>query len=484
MVADTPSTLLGLQLINLLDLPAGTELGGHVMLPGFIRDTPSTGRDAQLPPNPFDFSLANNPNTVNRPYEGPGGWQSERGIFESGYISTGKILNLSGSVTGPGPNQGVSFGFPIFEILSQSAANVSDPFGTAAANQGGRTVRSLDGAKYAAYRSEFSGDYAQGYDAASNPNWQMVPLAGTPRDFHVNVLPDWNAVPPASYPIVNYSGTTIGDPASGGVGDSVKPGDNTRRFITPDPGTAPDTGTLYVDNMGQFLYTDIRKRREIKVRIVNVLLKYPSGASIAHPDNSPNPIWVPESDFGIRHLGATAAQIQQELNDTFGRQANVWITVTEDPNIMWVYDRDGCLAVEEADADTPIHAVRAMALQNRANGSGFFTLFRVSDRSGSRTIDGKTVSGGYSGKVNKIGPPKSLFAFVRDYASADTYAHEIGHLLGLYHTFEFNTNYGEGVVPDDARRRLMCWDRYSTTRAIIMPEREVIHQTLDTFNPP
>lgn len=261
---------------------------------------------------------------------------------------------------------------------------------------------------------------------------------------------------------------------------------------------SPTSSVLWVRGAETQLDLDVRKRREIHIRLVNVREEYPTGASPAHPGDPSTSQWSIEEDnsAAIHHFAPTAA-IQQKLNDTFGKQANVWITVTEDPTPFIVRDAsplpipiassDGYITTEEADL--PGHPIRVQADQNRADNVGFFTIFRGSRFAMQYSYSGPRLviqQSGFVGKVNDIGHEFARFALMTWYASPTTYAHEIGHLLGLQHTWVNDpvTPYSETALPDDARRRVMCYDHYPGVHFLVKPERDRIHDTLDLFGRP
>ena len=467
MVADTNCRLRVDEAGTVRNLQDDTGLAGHLMVSEFLEDTPSTGQTAPPPPNPYDVPLENHPNTVVNHYWNYGEWWVTQEVSVTGFLATGKILDLSGICSAPASNTTAGFDYPTLGFDTTNTLGLSNLNTAGVPNNGGRFVLDLAGMHLAAYRMEFSGNANEGYDSASYPNCQMIPLPGaslplSPRDVTFKILPDWNGFPVASYILRAASIITFADPVSGGAGENVHPGDNIRRITDNDDFNVPGTTGVWVDGMGGMLVCDVRKRREIKVKIVNVRLTYPTGSSIANPGDrtTPRSQWVTERNELILHAQDTApvSQVQTEMNDTFGKQANVWITVSEDPTTMIVDDLDACLTMEEADAAG--HPLRTKALQNRISGTGQFTLFRIAGKTG-RVIGGTVLVDLFASRVNFIGALDSLFANMSILAGSKAYAHEVGHLLGLHHTWVApnpETPSSESLIPDDARRRIMCYD--------------------------
>ena len=474
-VADATCSLLAWEFGVAASLEEDTGFVGQVDVGYFIPNIPTSGTSSIIPPNPYQFVLTNNPNTGIGSYPVGAGWIIDRQVLLNGFVRSGFVADIGGSFTAPFS--------PVFVMNTDNAHRQSVPFGSLVEDPDeGPPIMLMDDAKFAAYHAEYSGDPAFGYDAVSNPSSQMVPAeVSTWRNISVRIFPEWAGESGTQFTLNHFVGVDVTTPY-GTPSTTAQPGEQFR--IVKGTGD-PSPSTLWVSNMSRELEFDVRKRRVIKIKLVDVRLAYPTGASPGNPGD-PNGPWVLERDYkGVANLFTSAASVQAELNNTFGKQANVWFSVSEDPNSLMVPDLDSYITMEEAK--NPVHDIYTRAGQNRNYDDGYFTIFRIQNIALQYT---STVPVGpprvvvkpfYGGIANDVGHPDALFAIVNVSSSVKICCHEIGHLLGLNHTWIPDTSYCESNFPDDARRRLMCYDCYPGTLFVVKPERDTIHETLDSF---
>jgi hypothetical protein len=81
-------------------------------------------------------------------------------------------------------------------------------------------------------------------------------------------------------------------------------------------------------------------------------------------------------------------------------------------------------------------------------------------------------------KANSLDPRFAKFAIISKHlpASADLCVHEIGHLLGLRHTFVDGHPGSEKRAPEDAAMRIMSYDERG--HRVNKAERDIIHAQL------
>ena len=141
-------------------------------------------------------------------------------------------------------------------------------------------------------------------------------------------------------------------------------------------------------------------------------------------------------------------------------------------------ETDGIPMFDGVFGSAPGGAWYSNLAQGNRNSGSIFTIFCV-NRGGMVQSPGAQPTWFVGSFANNI-DTTALFAVVSKNASLDTYAHEIGHLLGLNHTWIEGTEYSEAKLPDDARGRVMCYDR--TGRRLVKPERDAIHTQIKALS--
>jgi hypothetical protein len=222
------------------------------------------------------------------------------------------------------------------------------------------------------------------------------------------------------------------------------------------------------------LNVDVRPKVDLKIKVVRVLLRQRRNGVLFDE----NPTQVPDPDI---------TALESELNTVFGSQANIYFTVDKTETY---HDDDDDESVPDEDTDgipmfDALHGTVAggsyytdLARYYRNNGY-IFTIFccrlakYIQRQGGSPSL---ALGGFANGKDDT-----AAFAVITPLVGSglDTYSHEIGHLLGLDHTWTVQSGYSEAELPDSPRGRLMCYDR--TGYRLVKPERDVVHARAKFF---
>ncbi len=315
------------------------------------------------------------------------------------------------------------------------------------------------------YESRWTGNPVYGYDKASNPHWQMLPIGGD-RAVTLDIQPEigtWGTgLFAPGIDLTRLGGTPI---------LSVVPGE-TRLVLTQSGGPfGMGESELLPNGLKVPLKIDARPRVDLKIKVVRLLMRQKWKGSIYLDADAD----VPDPDI---------AALQQELNATFGEQANIFFTVDKQ-TIIQDDDDDMTLPDEDTDGRPTFNVLQGNAavgqfftnLANTNRSSGYiFTIYcsRFANTFSSPNKPDGLFPGSFA---NNLGAPFARFAVITSLdSSLGSYSHEIGHLLGLHHTWDPGPNYSEDVLPDDARGRLMCYDR--TGKRLVKSERDVIHANL------
>jgi hypothetical protein len=188
--------------------------------------------------------------------------------------------------------------------------------------------------------------------------------------------------------------------------------------------------------------------------------------------------WGIPKDIAPTNVPA-AADLQTYLNQVFGTQANVYLTVTRSDfsvNYDVTAPINGILDISEGQG-TPPSAEQAV-IEDHATSGVTFNIFYVKD------YQGIPVSG-TAADHSSIGIayyPRTL-AYVRDNTvTLDLTAHEIGHLLNLGHTDDSELPNADSnpacttIIPDPAAsKRLMFPTVSGSNTLLIKPEWDIIN---------
>ncbi len=319
------------------------------------------------------------------------------------------------------------------------------------------------GSLFGFYESRWSGSSNDGYDRVSNPHWQMLPLNQESRGVSLDIQPAVGThtfgVAALGADIKTINNTSV---------FSVEPGGSTLQ-ITHRGGPIGEFGTeILPGGLKVPLQFDVRPRVEISIKIVRLRMRS-KWKGQTHTDADAD---VPNPDL---------AALELELVQTYGSQANIFFTLAKE-TIIHDDDDDETVVGEDTDGRPGFNVgtltspggffFTDLADANRQQGY-MFTVFCTELALFVQKDGGKPELAGGS-FANNIDPRFSLFAVITTLnKTIDTYAHEIGHLMGLYHPWKFGTEYSEVKLPDNARDRIMGYDRAG--RRVTKPERDVIH---------
>ena len=298
--------------------------------------------------------------------------------------------------------------------------------------------------QFGLFSAQFAGDPSLGFDAISNPKWQMLPNGGS-REVAIDVKPDVGTdsvqlLFAADEGFASHSvapGTTVVDFQGGPVAREAK----VRNF------------TIHAT-----LGLDARAQQTITVGVFRVRYSWP------HPT-------IPNlTVYGIMPSVPTEQEIEAGLDAVYGSQANIRFEVTVEPGVI-EYSRNEEVIVDGA-VDIESTEKNRFAAITAATGYRFcvfafrFGSFRYKQLS----------PFALGGVANRI---PGEFAFVGS-SNLVLWAHEIGHLLGLDHPFLESVEWSTSRVPDHWRQRLMGYDR--SAFRFIKGERDLIH--LNAPRPP
>ncbi len=424
--------------------------------------------DPDVDPATGTFSVADF--FPNRPPETPDAVDPNPYIYEGpyaplevqgGFISTRKTLWAEASIQSGGllsfPFAELQSGTPWTGFLLPPATGYVDN-----GNYSGHEWLEL-GSPFGFYESRWSGSSNDGYDRVSNPHWQMLPLNQESRFVSLDIQP--------------AAGTqTFGVSALGAdiktINDtsvfSVEPGGSALK-ITHRGGPIGEFGTeILPGSLKVPLKFDVRPRVEISIKIVRLRMRS-KWKGQTHTDADAD---VPNPDL---------AALELELVQTYGSQANIFFTLAKE-TIIHDDDDDETVVGEDTDGRPAFNVGNQtspggvfftdLADANRTQGY-MFTIFCTEFALFVQKDGGKPelASGAF---VNDILQDASRFAVITTLnKSIDSYVHEVGHLMGLYHPWKFGTEYSEDKLPDNARERIMGYDR--SGRRVTKPERDVIH---------
>ncbi len=318
---------------------------------------------------------------------------------------------------------------------------------------------------FGVYESRWTGDSSQGYDGASNPHWQMIPENAEPRLVSVDIAP---AIGEHAFWLESL-GIDIDDFFTGARLQSVQPG-ATPITLTHDSSTIfGGGGPLLPAGLRVPLNLDVRPRVDLKIKVVRLHMRYRKNGV----ETLSNLLLVPDPN---------TVALATELNLTFGQQANVYFTVDKQ-TVIHDDDDDSSLTDEDTDGIPGFETqgftcpgsdwYTSLADSNRKDHGYIFTIFCSEFAKSPRHANGRPelVLGG---QANSLSADAASHAVITILASdLGTYAHEVGHLLGLSHPWISSDRYSETNLPDDARSRIMAYDR--TGRRLVKPERDVIH---------
>ena len=221
--------------------------------------------------------------------------------------------------------------------------------------------------------------------------------------------------------------------------------------VTVHAGTygTKQTLTAAVDDKIAWLDVVPRNERPMNVVLVSVQIvdSFGKPAGLAGSNAPPN-VGSPPASEALRVY----------LHRVFGLQANV--IFPEGSVTMW--PKAVNLRIENVDG-VPIRGGNwNLQIRNWYNAKNFsagtLVLFYV-----------RTLGGGWHGEVSGILLPRGILS---SDATLRTAAHEIGHMLGLRHSFGADGRTNVITVPDDSNRRLMG---YGGGEALIRPEWEILN---------
>lgn len=376
-----------------------------------------------------------------------GGTQTEK----IGYVPRARDLHVSGTWQSYD-----AFDFLFTNIVPQTSAN-NYFFGESTINGAGwiwNLNDSLLKLHYAICNSsgDTTGYYdSKGFDGRSNPYWQMLPSGGSRTlSFHSTV----------ATPLSKDDPLTLQP-------DNIPVGSST--VAVSANGANPGEKAVEAPDLGGKVKLDVRPRRNPTVAVYPV---YRTKIDAQHPTGV-------RIDEGAVRL-PTKAALEAELHAIYGERANVWFTVTVAPQELEFTpaddkDGNGKCAITDNDEKEKLRAT--------AEGNGYdYSIFMFSTGGWETTIvlnagtpQERTVHiPGQGGKADSIPGP---FA-VSDSPNVTLLAHELGHCMGLNHTFRQNTEvYGNCVIPDASDSRVMGYGRPGGKR-LIKPERDVIFQNI------
>lgn len=379
---------------------------------------------------------------------------------QPGFITTRETLWAEASI-----ESGGLWSYPYAEIQPSSPwTSFLLPPATGRVDNGNNSGHEwlLLGSQFGFYESRWSGSADAGYDRVSNPHWQMLPQNPDPRVVSLDIQP---AIGTQTFG-VNALGaniTTINDTSI----FSVDPGGSTLK-ITHSGGFLGANGSeILPGGLKVPLKLDTRPRVEISIKIVRLMMRSKwKGQIITDADAD-----VPNPDL---------AALELELVQTYGSQANIFFTLAkqtivhddDDNETVVGEDTDGIAMFDYNSIPSPgSSSYSELARTNRSQGH-MFTIFCV--KAGGFAVAPGIPPEKFYGSFANNNNAQALFAVITSLdKSISTYAHETGHLLGLYHPWKFGTEYSEEVLPDHARERVMGYDRIG--KRLTKPERDVIH---------
>lgn len=307
------------------------------------------------------------------------------------------------------------------------------PGGTTTYPNGG-TLHTISDSIMRIYGAFIHSDEAKGFDARSNPTWQMLPTDGSST---LRINSEVAAT-------LDRNGLTI-------IPDQVPVGNDT--LVTVSPVGLTGEKTIQVPNLRAKVKIDLRARHNLTVAVYPV---YRVKVDVQHPN-------------GVRIDGKnvtlpTKAALEAELHAIYGERANVWFTATIAPQeleFLPPYDFDG-------DGTCSISNDEANHFKIIADNNGYdYSIFVFA--SGGWSDSTGVAHGGQAFQI------PSKFAFV-DSANPNLISHELGHCMKLKHAFQAETGYSSSDIPDASNTRIMGYGYNG--RRLIKPERDVIFENI------
>ncbi len=381
-----------------------------VKLDKFIPDDYSAAAHGDSPPDsPYEYTGPLNP-------------------YQGGHSDTRKLGYLPRSIDlhGSGTLQGSAFYYITLEVVTGLSYR-SLPGGTTT-YPNGSTLHTINDSIMRIYGAFIHSDEAKGFDARSNPTWQMLPTDGS-CTLRINT---------EVAATLDRDGLTV-------IPDQVPVGNDT--LVTVSPVGLTGEKTIEVPGLRAKVKLDLRARHNLTVAVypvyrVKVDVRHPNGVRI-------DKITLP-----------TKADLEAELHAIYGERANVWFTATIAPQELEFLPTDDV----DGDGRCSIMSNEANKFGNIAKSNGFNYSIFIFATGGWGDIFGV----GHGGQAKDI---PSQFAFA-DSANANLLSHELGHCVGLKHAFQAGTGYSSSDIPDDSNTRVMGYG-YSGRRLIKLERDEI-----------
>ena len=379
---------------------------------------------------PDDYSAAaHGDSPPDSPYE----YTGPLNLYQGGHSDTIKLGYLPRSIDlhGSGTLRGSTYYYITLEVVTGLRYR-SLPGGTTT-YPNGSTLHTINDSIMRIYGAFIHSDEAKGFDARSNPTWQMLPTDGS-STLRINT---------EVAATLDRDGLTV-------IPDQVPVGNDT--LVTVSPVGLTGEKTIEVPGLRAKVKLDLRARHNLTVAVyplyrVKVDVQHPNGVRI-------DKITLPKK-----------ADLEAELHAIYGERANVWFTATIAPQELEFLPTDDF----DGDGRCSIISSEANKFSAIADGNGYdYSLFIFA------TGGWGDASGvGHGGQAVSI---KGKFAFA-DSANANLLSHELGHCMGLSHAFQEGTGYSSSDIPDDSNTRIMGYGY--TGRRLIKLERDEIFKKLE-----
>lgn len=416
---------------------------GYLRVEKFIPET-YVAANAQPAPDPFQingpFSGIYEPAPGHRYQIVPGFGEAEG--FVRGFLPRGKPLLLDGLIHSLHEHK-----FP--EISVQFLPHLGDPF--AESSYGGEPndrILNVSNQPVYVYDLLFAGNASLGFDNRSNPPWQLLPVE---QERHVNFL-------------LSPSGAVSNADLIPDAALTAERVENVTNAVAlrNRPGTPFGEGQVQVQGIRGTLKADIRPPRNPTVAVYPV---YRRKRDALHPDG----VRIPTTPIAL----PTKAALEAELNRVYGNNANVWFNVTIAPEVLEFDDGEDL----DGDGRCALNSAEQSQFENKAATDSYtYSIFLFDFGGWSRyfPLGGFTVQG-IGGLAFQI-PGDFVFT---DSPGVNLLAHELGHCMGLEHTFQAEIPYGAANIPDHSETRVMGYGEGGGR--VIKPERDIIHARLQAL---